>query len=906
MSQSPLFQSAMLVRLRLTLFVTSLLVLPTTSSAAQPSSSDSVALSQRRVSVICDLNENEPPGTLVTRLLDHNLTLKNFRAAEPDPAFSVDPHDGSVRIDRDDQIDFELHRSLQFRVSADETPAERDQFLEEFSAGLLEDGLTAGAIELISSETVTFDITIRIADVPEPPALADVNLVVQVFDASPAEIGTVAATGSESSENLKYFIISGNEDDLFQINADTGVLSLRGSEALQDEMISTHELQILAENSAGLSTTANVVVAAYNETPRIHAVATSDTTNPSDPETRVTLPHPEPGPTSESPLPPNALPFGLTLKLHYEPETRAPLSFVQSDDRELTTSGNAVGQTAAVDTEIWPVVPHFATPIPGTGPIDTVELQEWLTATDTAGQTDAEGANPQFASATKTDGSSPSPSAEEVKSESKNILQSLVVLIVFVASCVAAAVAMSRASSARRANVAAEVAKLTQSRAEDELRIDEVRAAQEVEFQLAALQAKLSEAAVTKNQDSEKIAELSESICLLQNELAARDHLIADLRAQLRRVCQGLDTRITGDHESAVGQIVASDNSGRMNVVSEVPSIQSGDSLSQILQHVESHAGVCSSLTTPHELELSSGTESCSGWDKSDRTDTDYSPVSTDSAVATLSEVTELRSELAELFTRSEASTEEFTVSALKDSAASAAEESVADGKDEEEFHLDTVKQYLARLLDRSKESTSPEEIPADRRKTEDQDRGTNRKSASEPARKPVKSFLESYMATHGGEFSEFTLDSSAQTPFEKPAEAPLPVKPRTPVDVKSVRESMNSFRAVAIQSVENAVLSHDLRLTKGAIAVRSVILAGLILLTAVAFLANRLEVIQFRLLPWLMAAGVIVAMIELGLRMHGMRQQRRGLASGTRTSAKQPEKRRINGHDPDDNAVES
>ena len=436
MSQSPLFQSAIHVRLRLTAFITSLLVLPTASLMAQLVADDSSVLSNRQVSVICELNENEPAGTLITRLQDHHLTLRNFRPteSEPDPVFSVDPHDGSVRIDRDDQIDFESHHSLRFRVSADEEVAERDQFLDEFSAGLLEDGLTTGAIELMSSNTVTIDITIRLIDVPEPPLLTDISLLVQVFDSLPAEIGTVAAAEGPSAEGLHYFIISGNEDDFFQINADTGVLSLRGSEAVQYDMISTHELQILAENSAGLSTSANVVVSAFNETPGIHVASTSDTTNPPDSDFETTISQPELEPSSESTVLPAEFPFRLTLKLHYEPETRIPLIIVQSDDGELTTSGNVADQTGAVDTETWPVIPLLATPIPSTGPIDTVELREWLAATDNAGPPDPDGPNPQAAAATiETDSSPASPSAT-VTSESQNILQSLVALIVFVAS----------------------------------------------------------------------------------------------------------------------------------------------------------------------------------------------------------------------------------------------------------------------------------------------------------------------------------------------------------------------------------------------------------------------------------------------------------------------------------------
>jgi hypothetical protein len=111
----------------------------------------------------------------------------------------------------------------------------------------------------------------------------------------------------------------------------------------------------------------------------------------------------------------------------------------------------------------------------------------------------------------------------------------------------------------------------------------------------------------------------------------------------------------------------------------------------------------------------------------------------------------------------------------------------------------------------------------------------------------------------------------------------------------------MNSFRAVAIQSVENAVLSHDLRRAKGIIAVRTMMLTGLITVTAFAFLANVMEVIQFRLLPWVMAAGVVCALIELSMRVQSIRKQRKDLVSDALTSTTRQRKRSFKRDDLDD-----
>ena len=172
-----------------------------------------------------------------------------------------------------------------------------------------------------------------------------------------------------------------------------------------------------------------------------------------------------------------------------------------------------------------------------------------------------------------------------------------------------------------------------------------------------------------------------------------------------------------------------------------------------------------------------------------------------------------------------------------------------------------------------------------DRRKSDSQDVDSDRQTTREPARKPVKSFLDFYMETHGGELTEVTDSSPHQMSVDVTVTPPQPVKPRTPVDVQSIRESMNSFRAVAIQSVENAVLSHDLRLAKGKVAVWTMVIAGLIATTLLVFLANMMKVIQLNSLNWLMVTIVALALIELGLRIQSIRRQREHRSAAMLTS---------------------
>lgn len=913
-----------LIRIRLTATIACSLALLTASMTEKSRAEDSEAVSNRRIAITCDLKENSPVGTLVTRLLDHHLTLKNFRAAESqvNTVFAVDPSDGSVRIDRNDQINYETNPRLRFLVSADEELAEKDPFLQQFSAGLLEEGLASGAVESISTGTVTFDITVRLRDVPEPPELSDANLLVQVFDDSPAEIGTVASANRQSLEELRYFIISGNEDGIFQINAETGVLSLLETESLNDDMISTHELEIVAENTAGLSATATVIVSAVNETPRFRPLADSaeayTTEQNSDFSTNDDS-------MSTASVEFTDCPFEVTLKLYYEPEFRAPLIFAAGDNgrQGLASTGNGSGDSS--DPLAYTMIPHLATPILNTGPIDTVELRDWLTTTDDVRTSDVNNGHVISAESSGTTETESEDAAVTKTSVAQGVLQSLIALIIFVASCVAAAIAISRASAARREILD----DATVGHAEDvtaQLRNCECEVPElDAEFSASDVQSQRSNAVDQRSEMFDRNSALSEQIGLLQGELAARDQLIAELTARMGVVSpvQATESILTISDASDVEiESQDSDTSNAVHLASELDdslSSHSGDSLLEILQHVESQARVCSSETVLDDqmsMELTNDNRvpfnSSFNWKTQEESDSEYSSESSPSSVATLNEQDEqdeqdeLRSEMAELFAAQKnlkvnppEPVSEANALLPKEESAEAIQEVTP--TDDENSHMDSVKRYLAQLLERSKDSTSPEDVLVDRRKIDSQSAGSDRRSSPAPARKPVKSFLESYMSSHGGELVDPVVTKLIQKAEVGP-DLPKPsVKPRAPVDVKSVRESMKSFRAVAIQSVENAVLSHDLPRAKGIIAVRTMMLTGLTTVTAFAFLANVMEVIQFRLLPWVMAAGVVCALIELSMRVQSIRKQRKDLVSDALTSTTRQRKRSFKRDDLDD-----
>ncbi|MCA9009828.1 MAG: hypothetical protein KDB01_08780, partial [Planctomycetaceae bacterium] len=542
MSQSSFFPSAFQRGLYLTVPICFAIAVQLTALLPGCLAEESSTLSGRRVSVFCELQENQPAGTLVTRLLDHHLTLSNFRLSVPesDPVFSVDSRDGSVRIDRDDQCDFESTPRLRLLVSADENVREEDQFLKQFSASLLEDGLAAGAVESLSARTVTFEITICLRDIPEPPALADVDLLVPISAEDFVEIGTVAAPQRTSSEVTHYYIVGGNEDNLFNIDSRTGLLTLHAGVAPKSDMISSHELQILAESSAGLTATAAAVITVFNETPVALPQTAAVIESVADEQASFMV---AASPTwtgsalSSASTDAVELPFRLTLKLHYVPEFKVPLTVDADSDEKSAAGDNSADQPVAASENSGFVLPTLAAPVLNDGPIDTIELKDWLTAEEHTAISAAVGRNPGSDAELARRNMVADTPASASKHPSQKILQSLMALIVFVVSCVAAAIALSRASAARRAVIAEEAERQADALAAERRCFEETSSCTSDETECCALSAVTEVGTdIAPHAEQEKLDELSQHIRVLQSELAARDQIIADLQARLNSV----------------------------------------------------------------------------------------------------------------------------------------------------------------------------------------------------------------------------------------------------------------------------------------------------------------------------------------------------------------------------------
>ncbi|MEJ7593901.1 MAG: cadherin repeat domain-containing protein [Planctomycetaceae bacterium] len=702
MSQSSFSQLDVPVRMRLVAGITSLLTV-LTALTSPILAEDSADLSNRRVLVTCDLHENPPSGTLLARLLDHHLTLKNFRLAEPQNGleFTVEPQDGSVCINHDAQIDFESQRILRLLVLADDDLAEQDPFLEEFSAGLLDDGLTADAFKSLSTRTVTFDITIRLRDVPEPPELGNANLMVQVFDDSETEFGTIAAINAHPGEGLQYFIASGDEDDVFQIHADTGTLSLREGAARHFDMNSTHELVILAENSAGLSATANVVITVFNETPQVAPVSGNGTAKVAEKNSA-----PEPADSeSVSPIAANLpfeLPFGWSVTPNHKMKFAVPSIGAQDDEGESTREGNArknsTEHLAAADTDSDSGITQPVVPILNLDTIEMVEVGNWVASTDAAGNSDSKSAAVEVAKKTKpTRSRLPAPKA---RSASHGILPSLVALIVFLMSCVAAVVALSHASAARKAVLEEASFRNDETLAANALLLLEMESEHEVQSVPVTMLSHESDVATDQNSLIEQTGlredviagshsetqmnddgasehipvvrnspQHSAQISELKNQLATRDQLIAELTRELHAASRGsvkstlsgadADGEIKDDSWDDYGPCAANDSQPVCNTTL----------LPKISERRESETDVRSSLMMARERlerEFSGDTRTPPALRDNNSLDMSLSYESTSSAVATLDESDQLRNELAELFEMQAVEEAAYALSSLR------------------------------------------------------------------------------------------------------------------------------------------------------------------------------------------------------------------------------------------------
>jgi len=827
--------------------VSALLLALTTSDSSLVAAE--IVKANRRIQVTCDCRENQPVGTLITRLGDHNLTLKNFRAAESQGLlqFTVDTVSGAVCTTHDDQLDFESRREFQFRVLADEE-SEYDEFLAEFSAGLVDSGFPEDDMKSLSVSTVVFDITVRLGDVPESPVLEDSRFWVELASNAPVEFGCVNTSHQLASAGWQFYIASGNEDGIFEIDLKSGVLTLDGSASCNSDMRADFELQILVENSAGESGTSNVFVNVHREIPELVSEVNSSMPSTSMPSTTSL--------TEENPESLSSEASAVLVK-NVTNELTAEINGSQGDP--VNAKGAETEAASSINT------------LPDINEIDVAEVQQWVSGDESVKsvpKADFPGVDSDTVSRLPITRTVSNLSAQISFQDSPGYLLTIGAFSVFLVACIAVVLIWSRAAENRAQKL------------EDEASEERLKAA------LNGIQH-------------------DEEIRLLKSELADRDQTISQLKKELRSITHDFESGDVGednfhverDQNSWAGHGMKSSSDSRLiHDEVQVSSLSQRDSI------VDARTSPGSAFEQIGR-ELARDTQSLPFAVPCHEVAGEFLCESTEAAIATLDDPQDLRSELADLFAvhgleESETSAESSdltlsddhqTVSAdspnqeLLEEQIETSQPEVQENQEQasEDLHLDSVKLYLSKLLERSQDVTTPEAIPVDRRKTADSHRGIDRRAMPEPFRLPVKSYLDAYMSAHGGELAEIADKTATQSSKPTPEVASEPPKPRPPVDVDSIRESMNSFRVVAIQSSEHALLSHLLREAKAKIAGRTVMVAGLAGITLLVILANMKHVIDFSSLNWLMCSLVLLSVAELCLRIHAVIKQRRSVTSG-------------------------
>ena len=104
-----------------------------------------------------------------------------------------------------------------------------------------------GAGNLSTEATITVNVT----DVNQPPQISAQAFSIAENSPNGQQVGTVVATDPDAGQTLTYSIISGNTNNAFAIDANTGSLSVNNSEELNYEVITSFGLMV---QSAGQRT----------------------------------------------------------------------------------------------------------------------------------------------------------------------------------------------------------------------------------------------------------------------------------------------------------------------------------------------------------------------------------------------------------------------------------------------------------------------------------------------------------------------------------------------------------------------------------------------------------------------------------------------------------------------------
>ncbi len=199
-----------------------------------------------------DIEENTANGTIVGIIEasdpDQGQTLTySIQSGNINNAFQINTSTGSLTVNNSDLLNFELNPVYSLVV-----------MVQDNGPG----NLTAQAT-----------ITVNLLDINEVPEIDDQIFSLDENSPFNQEIGMVQASDPDIGQSLEYTILSGNSDDAFTLNLNSGRLSVNNSTVINFELNPQYNLSVqVQDNGSGQLTNQAIItinIADVNEPPTI-------------------------------------------------------------------------------------------------------------------------------------------------------------------------------------------------------------------------------------------------------------------------------------------------------------------------------------------------------------------------------------------------------------------------------------------------------------------------------------------------------------------------------------------------------------------------------------------------------------------------------------------------------------
>ncbi|MGB3404406.1 MAG: cadherin domain-containing protein [Microcoleaceae cyanobacterium] len=239
-------------------------------------------ISNQSFSIAEDATNGTTVGTVTSSDVDGPTRTYSITAGNDDGIFNINEVSGEITIADDSLLDFETTDSYDLTV--------------EVSDGEFQPNAT---------------ITVSITDANDAPEIEDQTLTLAEDATNGSSVGTVTVNDADG-DNLIYSITAGNNDGIFEIDENTGEITLADSSQIDFETTESYDLTVKVDDGEyQASATVTVDITDVNEVPEFTSTAPVNATQDAAYSYNIVVADPDAGDNLNITAP--ALPDWLTL-----------------------------------------------------------------------------------------------------------------------------------------------------------------------------------------------------------------------------------------------------------------------------------------------------------------------------------------------------------------------------------------------------------------------------------------------------------------------------------------------------------------------------------------------------------------------------------------------------------------